>query len=224
MFETLLASHAAPIAWHRPALAAGVMHFVIVVAAVAGRPASTERPDQPRDTIRLELGRPQAAVPRRLPQPPRLPQNRLVPSAPSVPRMQLESPLDPSLLSQPSPPPSSLSSLAEGPAPSAIGVGQTDSVWSSVDVDRLPEPAGEIRPHYPKTLASSGLSGVVELEYVIGSNGRVEAGTIQVGSSSHPAFAFEAKAALLGARFRPALRSGRPVPVRVRQTIRFLAR
>ena len=97
-----------------------------------------------------------------------------------------------------------------------------DTVLALGDVDRLPEMVEEIRPHYPEALRGVGLSGAVELEYVIGTSGRVDTASVVIRSSSHPLFTQSAIAALGGARFRPALRSGRPVAVLVRQRIRFV--
>jgi protein TonB len=100
---------------------------------------------------------------------------------------------------------------------------ELDSVLGVADVGRPPELADEVQPKYPEVLRGSGLGGVVELEYVISSKGRVGRGSMQVRSSSHPAFSRAAIDALLDARFRPALRNGRPVAVRVRQAIRFVS-
>jgi protein TonB len=99
-----------------------------------------------------------------------------------------------------------------------------DGVLSLGEVDRLPELAGQIRPEYPEALRATGASGAVELEYVIAANGRIDSGMVRSLISSHPAFTRAAVAALLRARFRPGLRAGRPVAVRVRQRIRFEAR
>jgi periplasmic protein TonB len=78
-----------------------------------------------------------------------------------------------------------------------------------------------MEPRYPEELSRSGMSGVVDLEYEVRADGRVNPVSIRVIWSTHPAFARSAREAIQGARFRPARRLGRPVPVMVRQRIRF---
>jgi TonB family protein len=78
-------------------------------------------------------------------------------------------------------------------------------------------------PEYPAALLSAGLTGVVTLEFVIDTTGKVEAGSIRVIESSHPAFANAARAAVLGARFRPARLLRHPVRQITRQRVRFVA-
>jgi periplasmic protein TonB len=91
------------------------------------------------------------------------------------------------------------------------------------EVDELPQLQGELVPRYPAALQRTGVSGVVELEYVISLAGHVDPRSIRVLESTHPAFSAAAADAVGHARFRPARRNGRPVAVRVRQTIRFVS-
>jgi protein TonB len=65
------------------------------------------------------------------------------------------------------------------------------------------------------------MSGVVDLEYEVRADGRVNPVSIRVIWSTHPAFASSAQEAIRGARFRPARQLGRVVAVTVRQRIRF---
>jgi TonB family protein len=80
------------------------------------------------------------------------------------------------------------------------------------------------QPEYPATLRSAGLAGVVLLEFVIDTIGKVEAGSIRVIEGSHPAFEAAARRAVLGARFRPARVGQHPVRQLSQQRIRFVAR
>jgi TonB family protein len=78
-------------------------------------------------------------------------------------------------------------------------------------------------PKYPAALLSAGLAGAVLLEFVIDTTGRVEASSVRNVESSHQLFDESAHSAVLGARFRPARLSGRPVRQITRQRIRFVA-
>ena len=95
------------------------------------------------------------------------------------------------------------------------------TVFNSVEVDELPELIRELRLRYPVGLERAGVSGMVQVEYVVGSEGRVDPQSVRALSSTHPAFFLAALEALRDARFRPARRGGRYIAVLVRQTIRF---
>ena len=89
------------------------------------------------------------------------------------------------------------------------------------EVDQPPELVGELHPRYPDALRRAGVSGLVRLEYVVGSDGKIEEESIRVLHQSHPAFLLAAVEALRQSRFKPARRSGRPAAALVQQTIRF---
>jgi TonB family protein len=224
MFDTLLASDYTAGWWRRPALAAVLLHVGIVIVAVAGASAPDRSPSRiSPDTIRLELI------------PPPLPTSR---SDPLPPLTTARIPLPPPLLQlRPEPPRLDVPqfdhhvsgpALPTGPSfpgtmdNSPRGLLQVDSVLRVADVDRPPELIHEIHPAYPEALRQSGLSGAVELEYVITADGGVDTSSFRTRASPHPAFTTAAMDALRGARFRAALRRGRAVAVLVRQRIRFV--
>jgi protein TonB len=89
------------------------------------------------------------------------------------------------------------------------------------EVDQLPELTAKLEPQYPEHLREGGVSGEVQLEYIIQSTGRVEPTSIRIIASDHQAFSQSVVEAVLQARFTPARRTGQPVAVLVRQTIRF---
>jgi TonB family protein len=62
---------------------------------------------------------------------------------------------------------------------------------------------------------------MVQLQFVVGSDGRVDERSIRVLVSSHPGFMLAALQALKGSRFKPARHGGRPTAALVQQTIRF---
>jgi protein TonB len=76
---------------------------------------------------------------------------------------------------------------------------------------------------YPPQLLSAGVEGSVLVEFLIDTAGKVEPGSVRPIESSHPAFVDAARAAVLGAKFRPARLAGRPVRQITRQRVRFLA-
>ncbi len=76
-------------------------------------------------------------------------------------------------------------------------------------------------PEYPDVLRRAGVGGAVEVEYVVGRDGRVESRSLRVLATDHPQFTASVAGALRGARFKAARRGGQSVAVLVRQTIRF---
>jgi TonB family protein len=224
MFETLLASRLPGLAWRRPAVVAVLLHGA-VVAAVATTAKKPPEPAVEPDTVRLQMALPLPPQPRRGAPTPSIP-TPTFPALPPIPPLKLEPfPLGASALRASSMVRSLAAEMTRSGAMELPGSEpQGDSIFTTLEVDRPPELAQEVRPRYPDELRETGLTGMVQLEYVIASSGRIDKATMQVQTSTHPAFSRTAIDALLAARFRPALRNGRPVPVRVQQTIRFLTR
>jgi TonB family protein len=78
-------------------------------------------------------------------------------------------------------------------------------------------------PKYPAALLSAGLAGVVLVEFVIDTAGRVEAGSIRMIESSHRAFEDAAREAVLGASFEPARLGRQRVRQITQQRVRFVS-
>ncbi len=102
----------------------------------------------------------------------------------------------------------------------------TDAIVTteSYTVEQVDDPAAYIdglAANYPDVLRGVGVEGVVRLRFVVGINGRVEANTIQVVSSSNKAFEANAVDGIKKARFKPARMRGQPVRQLVEQNIRF---
>jgi TonB family protein len=76
-------------------------------------------------------------------------------------------------------------------------------------------------PRYPIALAQAGITGRVELTYVVDTAGRAEPGTLCTLMSTHPAFEGAAYASVLASRYKPARWRGRVVRQLVRQTLSF---
>lgn len=103
-----------------------------------------------------------------------------------------------------------------------VGVSQGDgSAWGSDQVDREVKPIGSASPRYPDRLRSSGVEGTVVLRFVVGPNGRVEMGTVQVVDTPHDAFTDAVKDALRRMKFRPAEVQGTKVRQLVEQSFTF---
>jgi TonB family protein len=220
MFGTLLASGAARLPITRPAIAAGILHLLVVIAAARlTASASSAPPVVRRDTIALQLANPTdptSSAGGSLPPTPLAPPPPPLTEASPVPRIDLASPyraFDWSGLMRVEPP------------AGTIGVGPTaDSArvrFSTEEVDQLPELRGTMKPLYPGRLKHAGISGSVQVEYVILPNGRADSASLLVIDSTEPEFTTSVIKALLGASFKPARRQGRPVAVLVQQTIRF---
>ena len=74
---------------------------------------------------------------------------------------------------------------------------------------------------YPPVLKSAGIEGRVSLRFVVGTDGRPEAGSIQVLSSTNKAFELPAIEVIKKSRFKPAKIRGTPVRQLVDQAVRF---
>lgn len=96
--------------------------------------------------------------------------------------------------------------------PSADPTVGSDEVHTpdQVDVPARPDSVG-LRPSYPDSLYRLGVGGTVVVEFVIDTAGVVEPGSVEVLAAPDSLFARAAREALVTARFRPALKGGRPV-------------
>ena len=225
MFDTLLASPTIGAPWFRVVTAALVLHGLLIAAAVSSTasPPAGARPVA-RDTIHLEMTELANPSPPKRVESPGPPPEAVIPEPPRVPDISLDAPeLQPPRLSF-SPvgrPESGRSSLQRSSDESHLSPDSLRSVFRTVEVDELPELVEEIHPRYPSELRRAGVSGLVQVQYVVGSDGRVDERAIRVLASSHPAFLLAALQALRDSRFRPARRGGRPTAVLVQQTFRF---
>jgi protein TonB len=226
VFDTLLASNLDSGPWARPAAAATLLHLGLLLCAVTATGTSPKMSAVVRDTIRLEIGRlpsrpslPQA-VPNPhsiFPAPPQPPDIELEPLRLDLPRLNLNIPLKPGVLS-------GVASAQDSSGPPFSELGRPDFVFAVKDVDQPPELVNDLHPQYPDALRQSRVSGAVQLEYLISIDGLVDPRSIRVLQSTHPAFTASATEAVRSARFTPARRGGQPVAVLVQQTIRFLNR
>jgi protein TonB len=78
-------------------------------------------------------------------------------------------------------------------------------------------------PEYPAALASVGIEGRVEIQFVVDTTGKVEPSSFEVVKSTQVGFEPAARTAILGSLFRPARLSNVPVRQLTRQSIKFVA-
>ncbi|MGH7619670.1 MAG: TonB family protein, partial [Gemmatimonadaceae bacterium] len=80
---------------------------------------------------------------------------------------------------------------------------------------------GQMGPPYPEALRAGRLDGVVIVQFVLDTLGRVEAPSFNVVTATHPAFAASVRSALARLRYLPASLAGRRVRARVEQRFEF---
>ena len=88
-------------------------------------------------------------------------------------------------------------------------------------VDEQVKYVGGGDPKYPAALRQVGIEGTVELRFIVAADGKVEAGSITVLSSSTKAFEDPAIEAIKRARFTPAKIRGAAVRQLVQQAVKF---
>lgn len=74
---------------------------------------------------------------------------------------------------------------------------------------------------YPPALFASGTNGSVVAEFVVDAQGRIEAGTLSIVSSTHPLFGAAVARGLPSASYIPAIKNGKVVRQVVQQPVRF---
>jgi TonB family protein len=220
MFHMLLSSNAAALPIARPAVLAGVLHFVVLFLAVRLTASTQGTPmPVPRDTIRLEISRLRdpaiQRAPSHVPPPLHSTARSLPPTLPFVP------PIDLRFASGQSGRIELIRSELVRKLDGTIDSRPARSVFSPGDVDESPEIRGTLSPQYPEHLQRAGISGRVVLEYVVLPTGRADSASVRVIASTDPAFTGSVIRAVLSASFKPARRLGAPVSVLVGQTIRF---
>ena|ERR1041384_3082336 len=94
-------------------------------------------------------------------------------------------------------------------------------VYDEKAVDQPVRPTDVPKPVYPRELQIAGRCGYVDLQYVVGLDGRAEPGSIVAVYSTHHDFEKSALDVIRAARFTPARLAGKAVRQRVQQRIKF---
>jgi protein TonB len=93
--------------------------------------------------------------------------------------------------------------------------------YMEFQVEKPVEKIGGDAPEYPASLRESGVEGRVLTQFVVGENGRYEAGSLKILDSSNPAFTAAVKDALPRMRFSAAQIGGRKVAQLVQMPFQF---
>ena len=104
----------------------------------------------------------------------------------------------------------------------ATGITPTgNQVFIESLVEERPERLSGPPLAYPDLLRQAGIQGLVVVEAIIDTTGRVEPNSVKIVSSPHSGFDQSAKSMVLKSLYRPARVSGRAVRVLIRQPINF---
>jgi len=121
---------------------------------------------------------------------------------------------------RPTPPPAAPAPAREEPAaPSASRVFDEDVVEQRPRLTNVNELQRALQDRYPAQLQANRVSGSVTASFVVGADGRVDPGTIQIVNSPNAGFNAPTQSVLRRARFRPATVKGQPVRVQVTMPI-----
>jgi len=203
-----------------PALAAAATAALFLALPLLNRAVTPPRPEavlRERDVTAFKLpARPApqpaaAAHPEPAPRPAARPQ--LIQPAPAPLRVDL--PLLPDMSGPPLP------AFTPDAAPVSFGLAGTgDAAWRMEDMDQVPQPLARLEPAYPARARLRRQEGAVVLEFVVDSAGTTR--DIEVVLSDPPGvFDAAAVGAVERWRFRPGVKDGRAVAVRVRQKMTF---
>jgi periplasmic protein TonB len=103
----------------------------------------------------------------------------------------------------------------------ATGPVSNTETFLEAEVDDPVQPINQPRPKYPPVLQQAGIAGSVDVQYVVGIDGKAEAKGFQILRSTNKAFEEPAREAIMAATFKPAKIKGQPVRQLVQQRISF---
>jgi beta-lactamase regulating signal transducer with metallopeptidase domain len=112
----------------------------------------------------------------------------------------------------------------ETPVPSQMSDAEADvlaGVYADTEVDSPPERISSPPLEYPRLLQQAGIEGHVLLQGIVGVDGRVEPGSVEILESTHQAFELPSKSLLEGTLFRPAKVDGEAVRTLIQLPIQF---
>jgi protein TonB len=110
---------------------------------------------------------------------------------------------------------------AGGGSGRGLNSGSAGKAYDENQVDRAVEITRKVDPRYPDALRSVNVEGVVVMRFIVGTDGRVESGSIQVVSSPNKLFSDAVRNALMSTRYRPAEAGGDKVRQLVEQQFAF---
>ena len=113
----------------------------------------------------------------------------------------------------------SVAGNANGAAVGMQGQELQVEVFEEGQTDENPVPLYTPPVEYPERARELGIQGIVEVNFIIGTNGNVE--SINITKSPHPTLSAEARKTISQWRFKPGRNKGVPVRVRARKPIEF---
>ena len=111
---------------------------------------------------------------------------------------------------------------ASGPASAAKLRLDDEEERAREPFDTPPKPVDLVSPQYPSALKDQGTGGEVTVAFTVDTSGRVQ--DVEVREASNPEFGEAALEAVRRWRFKPAMRDGEPVEVRIAQKLTFNSR
>jgi TonB family protein len=113
----------------------------------------------------------------------------------------------------------SVAGSANGAAIGMQGQELQVEVFEEGQTDENPVPLYTPPVEYPERARELGIQGIVEVNFIIGTNGNVE--SINITKSPHPTLSAEARKTIAQWRFKPGRNKGVPVRVRAKKPIEF---
>lgn len=104
------------------------------------------------------------------------------------------------------------------------GTGPVDiksEVFLAAELDDPVQVVSQPAPRFPPAMQAAGIEGSVDAQWIVGTDGRVEAGSVKILSSTNKAFEEPAKETIMKSVFKPAKFKGNPVRQLVQQRITF---
>jgi protein TonB len=94
-------------------------------------------------------------------------------------------------------------------------------VFLEAQLDDPVQAISQPTPRYPPVMQAAGIAGKVTIQFIVGTDGKVEPGSIKILSSTNKAFEEPARETIAKSVFRPAKYRGQPVRQLVQQVINF---
>jgi len=117
----------------------------------------------------------------------------------------------------------------ETPVPSQLSEQDADlmlaeGVYGDTVVDQPPQRISSPPLEYPRLLQEAGIEGSVLLSAIVGVDGKIEVGSVEILESTNEAFELPSKSLLERSLFRPGKVDGEPVRTRINLPIQFVLR
>jgi periplasmic protein TonB len=110
-----------------------------------------------------------------------------------------------------------------------VAAQDANTVYAAADLSTPPKLANAmtaarlVANSYPDQLKRAGVNGTVQVQFVVGADGKVEPGSVEVVAATLPALGEAAKQVAEKIEFKPGLASGKPVRSRVMLPIVYKA-